>query len=338
MSDTRMDRDVEHALAAWMDAVAPDRPPSRLLEETFARTTAVRQARVFPWQRLDLGIRRPANGGRSARLGLVAVAGVLLAALLLGLGAGGGPSPTHSIPSPTPTIGPLPTEAARPLPSAGLLTPDAAIPLVNPGWPSFDGTQLLLFHGADLVSRVDPATAKVVGDQSIVLDPGSHIGGISANGAGAWVSSQDANFVYRLDPVTFAVIKKIPVGAAPGGVYLGDGAVWVANLHGGSVTRIDPATNKVVATIVLGEPGPGGPHAIAEGLGSIWVSAGSGPDGSGGDVVRIDPATNEIQARIPLPANASACGGFAIAADAVWMSSCFDQQTLVRIDPATNTV
>ena len=58
----------------------------------------------------------------------------------------------------------------------------------------------------------------------------------------------------------------------------------------------------------------------------------------GGAVVRIDPTTNKVQATIKIPANASACGGFAISDQAVWMDSCADQTFVVRIDPSTNQV
>ena len=48
MSDLRTDRDVEQTLTAWMDHVAPTRPPTRLLEGTFAETMRTRQAAVVP--------------------------------------------------------------------------------------------------------------------------------------------------------------------------------------------------------------------------------------------------------------------------------------------------
>jgi len=43
MTGPRRDQDVERALSAWMDEVAPTRPPVRLLEETFATTMRARQ-------------------------------------------------------------------------------------------------------------------------------------------------------------------------------------------------------------------------------------------------------------------------------------------------------
>ena len=49
--DERANRDVAPLLSAWMDAVAPERPPARLLEEAFARTMTARQETVFPWHR-----------------------------------------------------------------------------------------------------------------------------------------------------------------------------------------------------------------------------------------------------------------------------------------------
>jgi len=55
MSDRRTDRDVNQALTSWMGEVAPQRAPTRLLEETFARTTGTGQARAYPWHKLPVG-------------------------------------------------------------------------------------------------------------------------------------------------------------------------------------------------------------------------------------------------------------------------------------------
>jgi len=334
MSEARMDRDLDQTLTAWMADVAPDRAPSRLLEETFARTMKARQARTYPWH----GVRFPAIGrlgaGSGVRTGILVLVALVLTALAIGFGAGSFRSLTSPTPSPSATLEPLSTPTV-PLPSAIRISAEAAIPVVEPGWPVFDGTALWVFGADNQVTRIDPAT-NAAGLPRTIPDLGPNFGGVAANSDGLWVTDFAADLVYRIDPVSLEIVAEIEVGSHPGGVSAFDDAVWTANLRGGSVTRIDPATNEVVATVIVGDAGPGGPHAIDVGLGSVWVSAGSGPDGSGGTVVRIDPATNLIQATIPIPANASACGGFAVAADAVWMSSCFDQPTLVRIDPSTN--
>ena len=76
MTGPRRDQDVERALSAWMDEVAPTRPPVRLLEETFATTMRARQDGARPWNRIDAG-----RQGRS--FGPGPVVAVLFAAILI---------------------------------------------------------------------------------------------------------------------------------------------------------------------------------------------------------------------------------------------------------------
>jgi virginiamycin B lyase len=335
MSERRTDADLNQTLAAWMDEVAPDRLPTRLLEGTFAQTMKTRQARTYPWHKVTIRAGGRPNAGFGARTGLLVLAGLLVIALGAVLVSGGFRSTPTPRPSPSPTLAPVPT--ATPLPPSILISPEAAIAVVNPGWPLFDGTNLWVFSGNDAVSRIDPVT-NAISLPKAVLPAGTINGGAVANGTDLWVSDFDTSEVYRIDPVSLKVVVKITVGTNPEGLSVGADAVWVANLRGGTATRINPATNKVVATVTVNKAGPGGPHAVGVGFNSVWVSAGNLGSGSGGSVARIDPATNLIQATIQIPANASACAGFAFTEDAVWMSSCFDQPTLVRIDPSTDTV
>lgn len=257
---------------------------------------------------------------------------VLLAAAL----AACGPA-AIAVSSTPPSASPTQTVTAPPV--LAVITPEAAIAAPNVGGLAFDGSTMWVFsgEGGGAISRIDPATNAI--SVPVSVDHGAYDGGSAVNRAALWIGNFDTNLVSRLDPATLKVVATIPVGANPDGITVTDGAVWVANHRGGTVTRIDPATNKVVATITVGKTGPGGPHAIAFGLGSLWVSAGNAGNidtASGGTVVRIDPATNAIQATIQIPPLGSACGGFAFSEVAVWMDSCGDQRTLVRIDPSTN--
>ena len=109
--------------------------------------------------------------------------------------------------------------------------------------------------------------------------------------------------------------------------------MWVADLHGGAVLRVDPATDTVIETVTVGPEGSSGPNWLGSGLGSIWVDI-----PNNGTVVRVSPVTNTIQATIEVPTNLTACGGFAVDTDAVWVSSCAAGTVVIRIDPTTNTV
>lgn len=236
------------------------------------------------------------------------------------------------------TIAPTAVSTTTAPPILPVITPEKAIAVAKPARIVTDGTSLWVFSTTGEISRLDPATNTI--SAPTMVDATWTWGGLGVNATGLWLGDFDANLVYRIDKASLAVVAKVAVTANPDGTGVAADAVWIAQHRGGTVTRIDPATNAPAATIVVGSPGPGGPHEIGFGLGSVWVSAGNAPGDSAtaGTVVRIDPATNRIQAMIAIPLSASACGGFAINELAVWMTSCGDQPVLVRIDPSTNQV
>jgi outer membrane protein assembly factor BamB len=175
--------------------------------------------------------------------------------------------------------------------------------------------------------RIDPATAAVTGP---FTDVGS--GDIGAGEGSVWASDYNGGVVRRYDAATGKELAEIrlPGGSAPEGIVAAGGAIWVATHHGGTLVRINPATNQIAATVVLVTPGAGGPQGVAAGLGSVWVGTGRGV------VFRVDPSTNKIAAIIPSPSDT--CGGIAVGATAVWVTSCLDDTKVARIDPATNKV
>ena len=150
-----------------------------------------------------------------------------------------------------------------------------------------------------------------------------------------WVSDFYTDTVRRLDDQTGALqrVIHVPLNSGPEGIAIANGSVWVANHYAGTVSRIDPAKNRVVDAIRVSYTGRGGAQKIAAGLGSLWVGVGNKQA-----VVRIDPRTNKIAATIPLPRSVTPCGGIAVSAAAVWVTSCIELKTVARIDPRTNTV
>jgi YVTN family beta-propeller protein len=229
------------------------------------------------------------------------------------------PSVVASVPAATAVMSPI--------------TPEATIAAPKVGWLAFDGAMLWVFTGSGAAARLDPAT-NAIGALTTV-DATHQDGGFAVNNQGLWLNDFDSSLVYRVDPSSLKVVAKIPVGPNPEGLAVDpkNGAIWVANHRGGTVARIDPATNTVVATIRVGNTGPSGPHQVGLGLGSVWVGV---PNTS--SVYRIDPTTNAVQATIAIPPGASPCSGFAFGDQAVWMPSCQDSTTLVRIDPVGNKV
>jgi streptogramin lyase len=327
---------MDQALPAWMDKVAPQRPPARLLEETFAQTMQTGQVRVYPWHKVRLG---PLGAGvtRSSVPVLVLVL-VALIVVAMAVGVVGGalpvaPPPTPS-PSPSPTPQPSVSASVRPsaaLPSPIAVTAEATIAIQQPiDLVAADG--LLWAMAPGRLHRIDPASNTVTG--SVPLGPATDLyNGLAANADGLWATDSDAALLYRVDPAALALAASIPAGLSPKGVVATDTGVWVADVHGGAVLRVDPATNRITATIMVGPTGASGPNWLANGLGSIWVGI---PNNR--SIVRIDPATNDIQATIPTLSGITPCGGLALGTVAVWITSCSTTKVMARVDPDANTV
>lgn len=322
-------REIDHVIEKWMADVAPARAPERLLEGSFARTMATKQAPAYPWDWIRRRGRRRELARPRRRLavgGLVAIvlaAGMALLALRSNPAAVGGLPPTAS-----PSLAPSPTISPKISPTT--VTPEATIPVLGPVGIATDGQSVWLFTSGGQLVRIDPTTNTVA--VSVSLNPlKDAYQGLAVNKGGAWLTDWDTSLVQRFDPTTLDLLGSIAVGPNPKGVLATDAAVWVANTRGGSVARIDPATNTVVATVSpTGPTGPSGPNWLAEGLGSIWTGV---PNSS--SIVRIDEATNAIVARIVVAKN-SPCGGLAVGPAAVWITGCAGTTLLSRIDPITN--
>ena len=171
------------------------------------------------------------------------------------------------------------------------------------------------------LSRIDPATSKVVQTLSLTI-PDTAIAEKIAFGDGSlWVTTYDlaysldssardnplAGTLERVDPVTGQQQATVPIGLGALDVEVSPGAAWVT-IDDVGLLRIDTATNTVAATI----PVPGGPQGAAFGAGSVWVSS------LDGNVARIDPATNSIVATI---ATQDSGGDVAFGGGAVWVSN-----------------
>jgi virginiamycin B lyase len=331
MTAPRTDRGIDQALAAWMDDVAPARPPSRLLEGTFAQTLRAPQARVYPWHRGGAGLGLGGAGVRSRNVVLVLAAVVLLALGAALLGGNQSTVPPAPTPSPTAAPGPSASPTAVPLPASIAVTPEAVVDVARPIGFATVGTDLWTLGAGELV-RIDPRTNAVTA--SVTLGGAADLyNDLKANDDGLWVTDWDSATLYRVDPATRKVVARIPAGFAPKGILATATGVWVADTHYGTVMRIDPATNTIVATITVGPTGNSGPNWLALGLGSIWVNI---PNNS--TVVRIDPDTNAIQATIHIPTSVTPCGGFEFQPTVVWVTPCGGESGVAIVDPVTNTV
>jgi len=327
--DGREARGVGPILTSWMAAVAPERAPERLLEESFARTMTTRQLRVFPWHRRSGA--RSSIGDRS-RLLLAALVGIVAVAIGAGLlprspiDNGGGPSPSPVVsPSPSPSFG------GPSFPPAVTVEPTASIPVEAPLALASDGTTIWLFTANGDLLRIDPKTNSIAASVKLDLTP-DEFQGLAGNDSGLWVTKWSTHEVLRFDPLTLRAVTSIDTVTMSKGVLLSGETLWLANTRGGSVDRIDTATNTIATTISVGPVGPSGPNWLAQGLGSIWTSV-----PNIGSVVRVSAATNKVEATIQISAPATPCGGLAAGSTAVWVSSCDGSDFVAQIDPSTNT-
>ena len=97
---------------------------------------------------------------------------------------------------------------------------------------------------------------------------------VTTGDGSVWVSriTGDQDVVYRIDPYTNQIVKRIPVGrrgvAWPNGYMLDAGGyVWTCD-GGTTMSEIDPRSNTVVGWYTV----PESCQEVAYGLGSIWTA------------------------------------------------------------------
>lgn len=180
--------------------------------------------------------------------------------------------------------------------------------------------------------RIDPQTNTVT-DRI----PGVFGAGVTIGRGAAWVGSPIFDRLLRVDLDTLEV-ERIRTGPTddewPFQIVLTDGAVWAPNHHSGTVARLDPNTLAVVSTVRWGGAGGGGPRHLATDGSGVWVAA-----ARNSRVVRIDVRTDAVSEEMDLEPS-GACGGIALDARSLWVTSGYDPgfgcglgaPTLTRID------
>jgi hypothetical protein len=328
MSDIRTDRDVEATLSVWMDQAAPTRPPTRLLQATFAETMGARQARPLPWN--SIGIGSPRAAAAPTRMIVLLVIVALLVALLVavGLGVGGRRLAILTAPSATPTVGGTASSGPFALPAALAVVPQNQIAVEQVQDIVASGEAIWALAPGRL-HRIDSGT-NTVADSVTIGSISDLYNGIAVNAAGVWVTNSTTAELDRIDPVTRKIVR-IPAGLSPKGVLASADRVWVADVHGGSVLPVDESANQVGTAIIVGPTGKSGPNWLASGLGTLWVDV---PNNN--TIVRFDGSTGAIEATISAPVGTTPCGGIAVGLAAAWIPSCSSATTTIRVDPTTN--
>jgi streptogramin lyase len=188
---------------------------------------------------------------------------------------------------------------------------------------------------AGVIERIDGTTGETTRVE--ISRPGEAIDGVpitlAADDSAVWASDNVANELVRIDPVTFEVVARIPLGdltqfpAWIEAMAVGEGAVWVILNDQEVVVRIDPASNTVAA--IIDAPGA---KTIVAGLGAVWVQ-----NIWTAEILRIDPATNEIVASIPTGENQVNIMSLAIGSS-LWVEGTAGSGVVHQIDPTTNTI
>jgi YVTN family beta-propeller protein len=73
------------------------------------------------------------------------------------------------------------------------------------------------------VTRIDPPT-----NATLDIRVGDSPVSVAVGAGGVWVANEADGTVWRIDPQTNEVDRKIDVGNAPSGIAVADGVVWVA--------------------------------------------------------------------------------------------------------------
>jgi DNA-binding SARP family transcriptional activator/streptogramin lyase len=188
-----------------------------------------------------------------------------------------------------------------------------------------------------VVLKIDPAYGFLLRTRHVPLGNASDISignptGIATGGNAVWIED-GASTLFRVDPATGTVTRRLALGSHIDGVAFGAGSVWVVRGTPPMLLRVDPSTAAVTAKIQIAarrgvtQPFPIG---VAVGEGAVWVL-----NGNTGTVTRVDPTLDAVSAtvsRVSLDATRIAAG-----AGAIWVADA-DGEAVLRIDPKTNRV
>src|SRR5262249_40347704 len=149
---------------------------------------------------------------------------------------------------------------------------------------------------ASSVSRIDPATDKVLATIPTETGSGSAPEGVAITPQAVWVAKHEpVGSILKIEPSTSRIVAEIPVGSesrGPGYITAAPGSVW-GNAPG-EVVRVDPVTD-----VVQNLTGPcvahGGYKIATDGV-SLWAPN-CAP--SVGGITRVDSATNALKTVMP---------------------------------------
>ncbi len=140
---------------------------------------------------------------------------------------------------------------------------------------------------ARMVVIIDIAAGEVL-DVLPTNAPGSHMVGVTADGARAWTANIGDGSVSEFDLGTGAFLRQIPVATRTEGIGVApDGrSVWVGSNDQHTVSVVDPVTGKVAVVL----PSPGFPYRVSMSPDGRYAVV---PQPEGGSVRIFDVATRK---------------------------------------------
>lgn len=119
-----------------------------------------------------------------------------------------------------------------------------------------DGHVLVANMGTDYVSRVDPATGRVV--EKIVTGKGAHTVFMAPDRKLIWVNNRAGGTTVSLDPATLKIVRTYKVTGGPDDIdFAADGKLWITRRWAETVAVLDPATG-TYETVKVGRS----PHGL----------------------------------------------------------------------------
>lgn len=116
---------------------------------------------------------------------------------------------------------------------------------------------------------------------------------ITADGQGAWVTSERDGTVTRLDPATGKQLRQVKLRRGISGIAIGSKWLWVTDPGRHQLLRLDAKTLRQKQAIAI--PGAPGPIALSAGPRRVWVAD---EDGKGIAVVNAESG-NRIRTQLP---------------------------------------
>ena len=226
--------------------------------------------------------------------------------------------------------------------------------------------------GSGTVSRIDPATSRVIATVRTGRTRGAPLGAeyvspyaLAACGGAVWATRDvsDRFGIAKIDPRSNRVVAVYRLPGSPYAVASGRGSVWVTLRNANVLVRVHPRTGRILARIPVR-----GPVGVVADDQQVWVA--SSRDNSaqlvdvarnriavrvrvsaevetlalcgrtlwaasgGGSVTRIDTGAHRVIAQIEIPADPWTID---CDSDEVWAGA-YQGRELFRIDPTTNTV